>query len=509
MADTKTAEEWKASAAALNAQIDKLQAEQDQVSDKISELTRQQIKLLGITRNAPAGSAERAAANQQYADVSRQIEQLKNQQSQLSQQINNLDAQVQAAERQSGVAETAPANTTKNTPPANPDPGPNTEPKPTEPAVPPAEPEPINTATEELTVPPGTDTEEEGGQAGLEEPEDIDESLGLPPGADPDEGPQTGLEEPPFISDELTVPPGTDTEEEGRQPGLSEPLEAGVTEARDSGGKNPNQVVETSALKKAPDWRFRIQLASDANYLYKAPGNAGILTPLKGTDGVIFPYAPTINVSYNANYETSDVPHSNFKIYNYRNSSVESISITGDFTAQDTNEANYVLAVIHFFRSVTKMFYGQDQNPVRGTPPPLCYLTGYGDYAFERHPVVITNFTLNYPNDVDYITATIDHEGNASTGGNQQLPIYSAPTIGTPTRLQRLLGAKLAPGGLKPSPPASSFSQDATTRVPTKISITLNALPVVTRFNYSNRFSLKDYATGKLLMGVNKNGGIW
>ena len=109
MADTKTAEEWKRSAAALNAQIDKLQAEQDQVTDQISQLTQQQIKLLGVTRNAPVGIAERAAANQQYAEITKQIQQLKNQQSQISQQIVSLDAQVQAAERQSGVAETAPA----------------------------------------------------------------------------------------------------------------------------------------------------------------------------------------------------------------------------------------------------------------------------------------------------------------------------------------------------------------------------------------------------------------
>lgn len=509
MADTKTAEEWKASAAALEQQRIEVFKQFDAVREQQATLQKSILGYNRIISNPNSTAEQRAEAQQQKEAAQSQISQLNNQAAQLESQADSLRDQRNEALNQAKTADSAPPDTKKNTAPANPDPGPNTEPKPTEPAVPPAEPETINLNTEELTVPPGTDIEEEGRQPGLEEPEDIDESLGLPPGADPDESPQAGLEEPPFISDELTVPPGTDTEEEGRQPGLSEPIEAGVTEARNSGGKNPNQVVETTSLKKAPDWRFRIQLAPDANYLYKAPGNAGILTPLKGTDGVIFPYAPTINVSYNANYETSDVPHSNFKIYNYRNSAVESISITGDFTAQDTNEANYVLAVIHFFRSVTKMFYGQDQNPVRGTPPPLCYLTGYGDYAFERHPVAITNFTLNYPNDVDYITATIDHEGNASTGGNQQLPIYSAPTIGVPTRLQRLLGAKLAPGGLKPSPPASSFSQDATTRVPTKISITLNALPVVTRFNYSNRFSLKDYATGKLLMGVNKNGGIW
>lgn len=530
MADTKTAAEWRQTAANLQQKLDALNQSFAPISGDLQQVSSliatsqntvlaAQAQLARLeAQGAPASQIQ--AARNSLATAINQTETLKAKQSQLNslnsqyqQRVSELNAEIANANGQAARAEQAPPNTQINTAPANPDPGPNTAVTPNAPAIPPTEPENINTTTEELTVPPGTDTEEEGRQPGLEEPEDIDDSLGLPPGADPDEGPQEGLEEPPLINEPLTTPDGEEETGERAQTGLREPtsddVNAGTNEARSSGGKNPTQVVETSAIKKAPDWRFRIQLAPGANYLYKAPGNAGILTPLKGTDGVIFPYAPIINISYNANYETSEVPHSNFKIYNYRNSAVESISITGDFTAQDTNEANYVLAVIHFFRSVTKMFYGKDQDPARGVPPPLCYLTGYGDYAFDRHPVVITNFTLNYPNDVDYINATTDDDGNSSTGGNQQLPIYSAPTIGTPTRLQRLLGAKLAPGGVRPVQPPSSFSQSAVTRVPTKISITLNALPVVTRYNYSNRFSLKDYATGKLLAATNKAGGIW
>lgn len=499
MADTKTAEEWKASAAALNAQIDKLQAEQDQVSDKISSLTQQQIKLLGVTRNLPVGSAERAAANQQYGDLTRQIEQLKNQQSQLSQQIITLDAQVQAAERQSGIAQTAPPDTKKNTAPANPEPGPNTEPKPTSPAVPPAEPQAIEPADEfgdlEAAVEANT---------GLEEPPLLDEDeLNAELGRAADEAKASYGAEPDPVNDELTVPPGTDTEEEGRQPGLAEPpqnVTTGTIGARNS----------TTPMNKIPDWRFRIQLARGADYLYKAQ-QAGILTPLKATDGVLFPYTPTINVSYSAGYEVSDIPHSNFKIYNYRNSSVENITVTGEFTAQDTYEANYLLAVIHFFRSATKMFYGKDSNPPRGLPPPLCYLTGHGEYNFNYHPVVITNFTLNYPNDVDYITATINDTGQGEVGATpNNLPPYVSPSVATPSPLQRLNGARLSPGGYAPRTSSPKSNMASTTRVPTKISISVTALPVVTRNTYSNNFSLKDYATGKLLKGSSsKTGGIW
>jgi hypothetical protein len=72
------------------------------------------------------------------------------------------------------------------------------------------------------------------------------------------------------------------------------------------------------------------------------------------------------------------------------------------FTAQSTSEANYLLAVITFFKSVTKMFYGQDAE--RGAPPPLTYLSGLGEYQFNEHPCVITQFNYTLPGDVDYIT---------------------------------------------------------------------------------------------------------
>ena len=75
---------------------------------------------------------------------------------------------------------------------------------------------------------------------------------------------------------------------------------------------------------------------------------------------MLFPYTPTINTSYRANYSAVDITHSNYKGYFYQNSSVEPVTISCPFTAQSTAEAEYLLAVIHFFKSVTKMFYGQD-----------------------------------------------------------------------------------------------------------------------------------------------------
>jgi hypothetical protein len=257
--------------------------------------------------------------------------------------------------------------------------------------------------------------------------------------------------------------------------------------------------------KTQGDWRVRLSLAPSAGYLYKAQ-NPGILGPLQKTDGVIFPYTPSIQVTYAAHYDPSDLTHSNYKIFQYKNSSVDQLSITCDFTAQDTEEANYLLAVIHFFRSVTKMFYGQDQIPKPGTPPPLCYLSGMGDFQFDRHPLVISSFNYSLPNDVDYIRAsspTLLPGVNASA--------YNDNKNSESTSAQgRLNSSGLVAGAEKAAPNFSKATNTQPTYVPTKIQISLSAYPMITRNDISNKFSLAEYATGKLLQGSKRNGGgIW
>lgn len=270
---------------------------------------------------------------------------------------------------------------------------------------------------------------------------------------------------------------------------------------------------QQSGIGSPKDWRFRMSLAPSANYLYKA-ATPGILKPLMATNGVIFPYSPNIVVSYNANYNSADLVHTNYKIYNYKNSSIESVSITGDFTCQDSAEANYVLAVIHFFKSVTKMFYGQDQNPTRGTPPPLVYLTGFGQYQFDMHPVVVTSFTHTFPADVDYVNAYPTNNSSSIGGQNMAPYMPQIATFFSPLDRLRTLASNIVPGGRAPPPTfINSKNINEVTRVPAKITIQLTCLPIITRNAMSNSFSLQKYASGELMRGsVNFNktgGGIW
>ena len=248
------------------------------------------------------------------------------------------------------------------------------------------------------------------------------------------------------------------------------------------------------------DWRVRLSLAPNSDYLYNAK-SAGILAPLTATNGVIFPYTPNISTTYSADYEKYNLIHSNYRGVFYKNSSVGDVQIRGTFTAQDTREAAYMLAVIHFFRSVTKMFYGQDAE--RGTPPPLVYLSGFGDQQFSNHSCVVSSFNYSLPNEVDYIKTNGPNNFGPNMS-NRQTPTATSPGGSNFSGAIRLANALLNKGAI-PQLPAQNALRSAVnntnecTYVPTKMEIDITLIPVQTRSQVSKQFSLKEFANGSLL----------
>jgi len=244
-----------------------------------------------------------------------------------------------------------------------------------------------------------------------------------------------------------------------------------------------------SIADKENDWRVRLHLAPSADYLY-ASKDPGILAPLMETNGLIFPYTPQIAIQYNADYENYDLVHSNYRGYFYKGSQVQNILVTATFTANDAQEANYMLAAMHFLRSATKMFYGQDIE--RGMPPPVVFLTGLGEYQFDGHPCAVTMMNYNLPNDVDYISC-------GKPSGVKPLPTPRdnlSPSIPS-TRLE---AANLEKGAREEVVErAETDTYLKATYVPTKIDFNFTMIPIQTRDQVSKEFSLKDYASGKLL----------
>jgi hypothetical protein len=287
-------------------------------------------------------------------------------------------------------------------------------------------------------------------------------------------------------------------------------IEVGITDAQlfAAEGEVSSQVRQTrnqetnSNLSQFPrntDWRVTLRLAPGANYLYAAP-DAGLLQPLKTTNGVVFPFTPAISTAYKAVYSDYNLTHSNYRGYFYQNSYTDAINLTATFTAQSTADAAYVLAVIHFFRSVTKMFYGQDAQ--RGSPPPLTYLSGLGDYQFNNHPCLVTQFNYTLPADVDYISS-----GSPNNLGLNLQPLqnlYSTTLNAVAPTVTRLASAFLPVGAQNNIPAPLQTLLSNPTYVPTKMDMQITLLPVQSRSQVSKQFSLRNFANGNLLKG-----GFW
>jgi len=150
----------------------------------------------------------------------------------------------------------------------------------------------------------------------------------------------------------------------------------------------------------ASDWRVRIRLNSPATY-DQLLGSNPFIEQIKSRGGVIWPYLPTIQLTTKANYTSIETTHSNYPFYAYKNSAVEDIQISGEFSAETEQDAGYWIAATMFLRTVTKMFFGQGPNA--GNPPPICVLDGYGTSVFKNVPVIVKSFSVDFKDDVNYV----------------------------------------------------------------------------------------------------------
>ena len=174
------------------------------------------------------------------------------------------------------------------------------------------------------------------------------------------------------------------------------------------------------------DWRVRLSIPPNFNL----PGPLG--SKLAQTNGMVFPYTPQIIIQYSASYDQLRPTHSNYPFPVYQNSSVDTISITGEFLIENTDEAKYWIAAVHYLRAVTKMAYGNTSN--QGSPPPVVRLNGYGDFVLKNVPVVVTVFNVDMPTDVDYLhVADIGPQGTwvptRSQIAVQVMPTYSRRAV--------------------------------------------------------------------------------
>jgi len=145
------------------------------------------------------------------------------------------------------------------------------------------------------------------------------------------------------------------------------------------------------------------------------------------------------------------------------------MNIIGEFPVQNQQDAAHWVATVNFLRTVTKMFFGKEQ-PLKGNPPPILHLSGYGDHMFQKVPVIINTFNVELRPGIDYISTRQDN-------------VYQNTGRQTARELQRQ-------GQVNPNRLDQTWA-------PTLSNISVLVTPVYSRESIKN-FSLSDFARGKL-----------
>jgi hypothetical protein len=248
------------------------------------------------------------------------------------------------------------------------------------------------------------------------------------------------------------------------------------------------------------DWRAKLSILDKSFF-----DNAPILGPIKSAGGLIFPYTPTIGIGSSVSYNDQTMTHSNYQFVSYQASRVNEINVVGDFPVEDSDQAAYWLAVLHFLRSVTKMYTGNtgDTNP--GNPPPVLNFSAYGDYVFKNIPVVVTSFSIQLGKDVDYIAVNPLVKSNSS--GTDNISKTSNLLAGVASAIGQTKAANLIKTGASIANALSGSGRGAAagaagaagsrgdSHVPTNSSITVNLRPVYSREKIRN-FSLNKFIKG-------------
>lgn len=178
-----------------------------------------------------------------------------------------------------------------------------------------------------------------------------------------------------------------------------------------SGAELFKQVNQRIELRPSTGNDWRVRLNAEWN-LFNSP----MFSLLKETGGVVWPYLPQITVSTKANYTQIDPTHNNYPFQAYKNSQVDEIQISGDFSAETETDAAYWIAATTFFKTATKMFFGAGANA--GNPPIICNLSGYGGSVFNNVPVIVKSFSVDLKDDVNYVNCNI-------FGTNTWVPVMS------------------------------------------------------------------------------------
>jgi hypothetical protein len=282
---------------------------------------------------------------------------------------------------------------------------------------------------------------------------------------------------------------------------------SGLTAGAEAVGDILSAVSTFGGDANANDWRVRLSLANWSSFK-----TSPVLTPLKDAGGLIFPYTPKISIHSGASYTPVSPVHSNYAFHAYKHSDPGKILITAPMYVEDSTQGLYWIAMVHYLRSLTKMFTGND--PKSGNPPPVIFLNAYGNYVFKNVPVVVTDMRVELDNTCDYIGVNVvgsaagQVEGVADSISGLASGLGGIANdfgFGADSTVGGILGgvSAIAGGVGQVAAIAGTFGLGGTvsggvSHVPTKSSFSITLQPVYSRDSVRN-FSLDRFVQGGYL----------
>ena len=226
-----------------------------------------------------------------------------------------------------------------------------------------------------------------------------------------------------------------------------------------------NAKAKWSGRGDKTDWRVRLQIPTGADAVYESIlANNKLLDPLVPSRGIFWPLTPAVVIQHSANYNALAQTHSNYPFQAYQNSQVDSLNIIGEFPVQNADDAKHWVATINFLRTITKMYFGKEQA-LKGNPPPIMHLSGYGDHMFSKVPVIVNTFNVELRPGIDYISTRQNPDGYSTARTRERMGL---PEL-----------------------------EDSQTWAPTLSNISVLVTPVYSRNSIKN-FSLSEFARGEL-----------
>jgi hypothetical protein len=225
-----------------------------------------------------------------------------------------------------------------------------------------------------------------------------------------------------------------------------------------------NARAKWSGRSDKTDWRVRLQIPNGADAVYDSIlANNELMAPLVPSRGIFWPLTPAVVIQHSANYNPLSQTHSNYPFQAYQNSQVDSMNIIGEFPVQNSDDAKHWVATVNFLRTITKMYFGKEQA-LKGNPPPIMHLSGYGDHMFSKVPVIVNTFNVELRPGIDYISTKQSNSPYRQSNG---------PDVGF------------------------DINAESQTWAPTLSNISVLVTPIYSRESIK-KFSLSEFARGQL-----------